>query len=220
MTKNNYLTAGKKNRSKRNLQLIIQILFLVLFIFFIVKGKAQLWMGIFLFSIAASFLIGRVYCGWVCPINTVMKFVTWVKKKLGIKSIKTPAFFTRPWVRYLALGLFIVAFTFIKVTGKQLPVLPVLFGLGIVLTFFFNQEVWHRYLCPYGTILSLPASKTKHVMYIDPEQCNNCGMCKRVCPAVAVEKGDDNHKIIKSDCLICMECSAKCKRNAISYKRV
>jgi len=79
----------------------MQIAFLALFIILFVKGKVQLWMGLFLFAIIVSFLLGRVYCGWICPINTVMKGVTWIKKKLHIKNIEISVFLTKPWVRFL-----------------------------------------------------------------------------------------------------------------------
>ena len=202
---------------KKILQLIIQIVFLVLFIFLFVSGKVQLWMGLFLLGIVASLLLGRIFCGWICPINTVMNAVTWIKKKLHIKSFTIPPFLIKPWVRFIALGLFIAVFIFTIVSGNKLPVLPLLFALGILLTFFFPEELWHRYLCPFGAIFSYPASKSRHTMIINTDKCNNCGACKRVCPTKAVEK-KEKHNIIKGECLVCIECSRSCKQNAISYK--
>lgn len=174
-------------------------------------------MGLFLLSIAASFLLGRIYCGWFCPINTVMKNVTRLKKKLHIKELSIPKSLNKPWIRFIVLGLFIAIFIFTMKTGIKLPVLPAMFAIGIIFTLFFPEELWHHYLCPYGTILSMSSSKTKHHMTIDPEKCNNCTMCSKVCPTKAIEK-DQKHFIIKKNCLVCMECSRNCKQNAISYK--
>ena len=186
---------------KKFFQVFLQLVFLALFIFLIISGKVQLWMGIFIVSILAALLLGRVYCGWVCPINTVMRGVTWIKKKLHIKSVKIPAWLTRPWVRIVVLGLFVAAFIFTMVSGKKLPVLPILFAIGVILTLFFPEELWHRHLCPYGTIMSIPARKSKYAMVIDPDVCNRCGMCKRVCPAKAVEKHELRYQILKTDCI-------------------
>lgn len=202
---------------KKRLQIGIQVLFLILFIFLLIIGKPQLWMGLFLVGVVASFFWGRVYCGWVCSINTVLRGVTWIKKKLRIKSSEIPEFLTKPWVRFSALGLFGAVFVLTIVTGKKLPVLPFLFALGVILTFIYPEELWHRYLCPYGTILSFPGSKSTHYLSVDENLCNNCGACKRVCPAAAILKHENHHEIIKSDCLLCLDCTRVCRQDAISY---
>lgn len=200
------------------LQLIVQAASLVLFIFLTIIGKVQVWMGIFVISIFAVFLLGRVYCGWICPINTATRCVSWLKKKLRVKSARIPGLLTKPWIRLTSLGLFITAFIFTMISGKKLPVLPALFALGIMLTLVFPEELWHRYLCPYGLILSLPARKSNRAMTIDSELCNGCGMCARVCPAKAVEKNERRHEFLRKECLVCMECSRACKQKAIHYR--
>lgn len=203
---------------KKTIQRIIQITFLALFIILFLKGKVQIWMGLLLLGIVASFLFGRFYCGWICSINTVLVGVTWIKQKLHIKSVPIPKFLLKSWVRYLTFSLFIAVFIFTVVSGKKLPVLPALFALGILVTFLFPEELWHRYLCPYGTILNITSSKAKHGMQINEALCNNCGACKRVCPAKAIEKTMAVHVIQMQDCLICMECEISCKKSAINYK--
>lgn len=203
---------------KKTLQLVLQGVFFVLFVFLTLSGRVRVWMGVFAVSILATLLLGRVYCGWICPIHTVMRGVAWIKKKLRIPSVRIPAWVTKPWVRILALGLFLAAFTFTMASGKRLPVLPALFVLGVLLTLFFSEALWHRYLCPYGTILSLPARASRRAMVIHPERCNGCGMCQRVCPAEAVEKHERQYEILKSECLVCMACSEACRQDAIRYQ--
>ena len=203
---------------KKIFQIAVQIIFLLVFIFLIIIGKPQLWMGLFLLGIITSFILGRVYCGWFCSINTILKGIVWVKRKLHIKNLKSPGFLTKSWTRYVVLGLFIAVFIFTIVSGNKLPVLPALFLIGILLTFFFHEELWHHYLCPYGSILHLSASKSLHYVNIDPGKCNNCGACKRICPSKAITKNEKNHEIAKNDCLVCMDCITVCKQGAISYK--
>ena len=60
---------------------VIQIAFLGLFMALLVTGKMQLWMGIFVLGVLASLFWSRLYCGWICPINTTMEGLTFVKKK-------------------------------------------------------------------------------------------------------------------------------------------
>ncbi len=202
---------------KNKLQLIIQLTFLALFLFLVGTGRVQLWMGLFLLGVVLALLLSRLYCGWICPINTVMNGVSWVKKKLGLKGYKTPLTRTKPWIRYLVFALFVATFITSMVTGRQIPVLPALFAIGLILTFFFPEQLWHRYLCPYGTILSLPATTARYTMAIDQEKCTSCAICKKVCPADAVEVNDKQYTINKKECLVCLDCLANCKEGAISY---
>lgn len=203
---------------KKILQKTLQVLLLALFVFLIINGKVQVWMGLLLFGILASIFLGRFYCGWMCPINTVFKWITWAKKKLHIDRLKTPKFLKNKWVRILAFAIFAMVFAFIMIAKAKIPVLPALFLIGVLITLFFPEELWHRYLCPYGSMLRLSSSRTKHTMVVDEDTCNNCGICKKVCPGVAIEKEAKSHKILKGDCLVCMECVAACPQNSISYQ--
>jgi len=202
---------------KKILQIVSQIIFLALFTVLVITGKIQLWMAVFAAGVILSIFLGRLYCGWACPINTVMRAVSWIKRKLKIKSFKIPAFLKKARVRYAVLGLFIALFVFVMVSGKKLPVLPGLLVVGVFLTFFFPEALWHKYLCPYGTIFGLVSSKAKCSVNIDKDVCINCGVCKKVCPAEAVENKNGQYSINKKDCLACMECERKCSVKAINY---
>ena len=203
---------------KKTLQRSIQITLLVLFVALIIMGKPQLWMGLFVLGILASFVFGRVYCGWACAINTVLIGISSLKKKMKIKDKPIPNWLKKPIVRYIGLGLFVLTFIFTLRTGAKLPVLPVIILSGMILTFVYPEELWHRYLCPYGTILHTASKTAKKGVTIDSDICNNCGLCMRVCPALAVEKEEKSHLVLKDDCLVCMECVRKCPQDAISYK--
>jgi ferredoxin len=116
------------------------------------------------------------------------------------------------------LLLFFLTFIFVVRTDNQMPILPVLFLIGIVLTFFFHEELWHRFLCPYGSILNRSSKNPKYGMKVDPNLCINCGRCVKVCPALAIERNDDSHFIKREDCLVCMKCTQVCNPNAITYE--
>lgn len=177
----------------------------------------QLWIGLFLLGIVASIFLGRIYCGWFCPINTTMSAVVWIKKKLHLENRSIPRVITKPWMRFIILGLFIAAFIFSMSSGTKILIFPFLFISGILFTVFFSEALWHCYLCPFGIILSYSASRSSHSMIINMDKCNNCGACSSICPANAIVKME-KHKIIQNKCLICMECSKNCKQNAINYK--
>ncbi|MCD8498440.1 MAG: 4Fe-4S binding protein [Clostridiales bacterium] len=147
-------------------------------------------MVVFLGSAIAGLFFGRFYCGWICPMNTVMRFETWLKRKLHIKSLATPNWLKQSWVRIAILIAFLGLAALGIIGQKPLPVLPALFFLGIGLTLFFPELLWHRYLCPYGTILSLPGRLSRKKMAIEASACVNCGACAKVCPTATISKSE------------------------------
>ena len=74
----------------KRIQTTLQLVFLALFLVLLAKGRVQIWMVVFLGSAIAGLFFGRFYCGWICPMNTVMRFETWLNRKLHIKSLATP----------------------------------------------------------------------------------------------------------------------------------
>ena len=69
---------------------IIRILFFVLFIFLLLNGKMMLWLALYAVSLLAALLFGRVYCGYVCPMNTLMIPTEWLSKKLKLQTVNSP----------------------------------------------------------------------------------------------------------------------------------
>lgn len=198
----------------------IQILTLILFSFLMITGKVQLWMVIFLVSLFLSTFLGRFYCGYICPINTVMEVIDDDASKKKRKRIKTPGWMKNNFVRGVLLVLFLGTMIFVFKTGKKLPVLPILLTLGVVLTIFFEPSLWHRYLCPFGTLLSIFSSKNKKGYRIGDEGCIRCGICVKVCPSDAIA-WDDKEKdpiIIKKECIVCGKCSNDCPKKIIKSK--
>ena len=139
---------------KKVIQRSVQVLTLLLFALLLIQGKVQVWMLIFGGSTLLALLFSRFYCGWICPINTIIRPISWVKKKLKIKRQKMPSWIESGVLRIIVLVLFLATMVFVLRTGKKLPVLPALLGIGVVLSIFFDEALWHRHLCPYGTILS------------------------------------------------------------------
>jgi len=196
---------------------VIQISTTILFIILVALGKVQLWMAIFGIGLLLSTYFGRFYCGYICPINTGMELIDSNADKNKRKRKSVPEIYKKVWIRYGILVLFLGTMIMVFKTGKKLPVLPLLFGLGIIITIFYRPEFWHKYLCPYGTLLSIFSKFGKRSYKVDNEDCIKCGKCVRTCPSDAIlwEDKKDYPIIIQNECLLCGRCKEICPTDAI-----
>lgn len=191
----------------------ITILFLILIAF----GRVQFWMAIFGIGLLLSTYFGRLYCGYICPINTGMELIDDNANKDKRKRRAVPETFKKHWIRYGILVLFLGTMIMVFKTGKNLPVLPGLFGLGIIITICYKPEFWHKYLCPYGTLLSIFSKFNKRSYMVVNEDGIKCGKCVRVCPSDAIlwEDKKEYPIIINNECLLCGKCKEVCPTDTI-----
>lgn len=197
----------------------IQWVTLLVFGVLIFTGKVQVWMVVFVGGLLISTFKGRLYCGYLCPINTVMEVIDDNAEKKKRKRLKTPNWMKSKVVRGIALGMFLGTMVIVFKTGKKLPVLPALFLLGVLLTIVFEPSLWHRYLCPYGTLFSIFSRKNKVGYKVEDEGCIKCGICVRACPtdAISWENKKEDPVINKNECIVCGKCEKKCPQEVISY---
>ncbi len=181
-------------------------------------NRLPLWMAVFAMSLLLSMIFSRFYCGFICPINTVMKPITYLKRKLKIKSLSPPKILMKSYTRYVALLTVTVILVLSIITNREMPVLPLLLGLGFFITLFFGEALFHRHLCPYGALLKHSAKSSRKAVTIDEDACINCGKCQKVCPTEAISKHETFHRIDKQACLTCFNCAHACPVNVIRYK--
>ena len=96
---------------------IIRILFLALFIFLLANGKVVLWLALFGASLVVALIFGRIYCGYVCPMNTLMIPTEWLSKKLKLQTPNTPKWLKSGYLTWITL--FISILTTLKKTTEN-----------------------------------------------------------------------------------------------------
>jgi polyferredoxin len=199
---------------------LVQILFLILFFAVVLKGNMMLWLGLFAVSLVSALFFGRFYCGYICPMNTVMGVTESIAQKSGWQTKNVPKFLQSkvlPWVI-----LVIMVFTMImskKVLHKNVPILLVLLVVSIIITLRYEQWVFHNHICPFGALLGVTGGFAKNSTKVDQDKCIGCKLCQGICPSKAIKVDDGSKKafITTSLCHQCQACTKICPKEAIHY---
>lgn len=204
-----------KTGMAQKLRPAVQLGCLAIYLSLVLSGGYQLWKVGFLLSFLLAALVGRYYCGWMCPINTLMRPVKWLSQKLRLEKKAVPAFIASGRWRWLVFAFFAGLFVLKKLPVFQgkLPVPAIIIASGLLVTLFINERAWHRYLCPWGIMLGLTGRFAR--FGLRAAECRLCRRCLRRCPAEAIRLRDNRIAIDPRYCLLCLDCQAVCPEGAI-----
>ncbi len=204
----------------------------VLFSGFIVASDALL--GALIVLVFYSFVAGRAFCSWICPLNIVVDLATWLKSKFRIKSIET----NTKSIRHLRYYLLVLTLILSSILGFAVfemlsPIgflhRNIVFGFGtgimaVVAVFLFDLFAkplsFCFHLCPLGAFYSFVSHfrvlKVNHIV----DNCTKCNLCFTVCPEKQVLGiiGNSTGKIQSGECTNCGRCIEVCEDKALKFK--
>lgn len=202
---------------------VIRLLLLVLFLFLVFKGKMMLWLALFALSLVIAIIFGRVYCGYACPMNTLMIPIEWISKKLKLQTDKSPKWLLSGRFAWISL-IGSVAFTIFarKVLEKNIPILIIWLAVSVVITLRYKPAVFHNLICPFGVLQKFFGRFARFSQNVNKEGCIGCKLCEKACPteAIIVNAEDKKADINTSLCLQCTNCQQVCPKDTINYKRI
>lgn len=181
----------------------------------------MLWMAVFGLGLVTSLLLGRYYCGYICPMNTIMRPINWLARKLSLQTSATPKWLQSGRFALVALGVSLLVVVITRVALKiQFPFLLVWLALAALITLRYKPAVFHNLICPYGALFRVSGHYSRHSQQVQPEECIGCGKCLKPCPSEAIKLNKTTRLAIinKEICHQCQDCRAVCPENAIHYQ--
>lgn len=167
-----------------------------------------------------ALLMGRFFCGYICPIGALQDFFKYIGEKLGIKEVHLyrGKYFKPEIIKYFVFIL--VTILSILGIGKIISMyspwvayLNIFMGFNIlrgtfvlvliIVSSMFIKRIFCRCFCPLGALQGLiyavgPLKINKN------KQCNGCNKCLVNCP-VDIENTEDS--VMSPECINCLECT-------------
>lgn len=202
---------------------IIRVLFLGLFLYLIITGNMMLWLALFALSLIVAIFFGRLYCGYVCPMNTVMIPVEWISKKLKWQNSTAPKWLEKGILPWAFLGISIVAMLLSKkILHINLPLLLIWLVVSILVTLRYKPYIFHNLICPFGALQKTFGRFARFSKNVNKTNCIGCKKCEEVCPSksIIVSVKDNKANISTKLCLQCKNCSEVCPTSTIKYTKL
>jgi polyferredoxin len=181
--------------------------------------------------LAASWTFRKSFCSWLCPVGTVSEYLWRLGRQTFGRNFRLPGKLDVGLrsLKYLLLGLFFYAvgsmsvaaiheflegpyglvddvkmLNFFRTLGVRGGVVLAMLVIGSV----FVQNLWCRYLCPYGALMGLAGLASPLRIRRQTTVCIDCAKCAKACPAGLPV--DRLVQIASAECTGCMECVAVC----------
>ena len=173
-------------------------------------------------------LLGRVFCGWVCPVNTLLEGFDLLRRRALPKiGVRPPDLAVPRWAKWALLftGLAAAVAFDVALWANLLPHVQIgrdvfslmVFGVtnGGVLIFsgvilgelLLSRRAWCRSLCPTGALLGLFGSLAPFRVRKAERACiEGCTACARICPMGVNPAGSFS----LAECYNCGVCTAAC----------
>ncbi len=200
-------------------------------------GGGGFYLSLFLSAlplIIITLLLGRVFCGWLCPMHLIFELNGKVRSVLNRMGIRTINFSFGRLNKYMvlvfgvlfSLALGVQFFTFVyppAILNREIIHLiyfgsvgigAVTLGLVMFMEVSLSERLWCRYFCPGGALYSLLGAYRVVTVVRDPGLCDLCGDCDRVCEFGLSPMKD----AVGMECDNCGKCIAHCEQKGLSFK--
>lgn len=184
--------------------------------------------------LVSTLLIGRMFCGFACPLGALQVAISNFRLKSSTKKQKEVKYFFKipqkysKIIRWVFFALIIVTtifvnfallqyvnpflgFNLIRAASLLVILFPIISLILTIILSFFTYRPWCQLFCPFGATASI-LSKFSRYKYRRTDDCTQCDLCENICPTD--EAYEDSSK---SECYYCGRCVDICPQDAIKF---
>ncbi len=180
--------------------------------------------AVFLLFVLLTFLFGRFYCAFICPLGILQDFIAFISRRKSSpqKNHAKLRYAIAGIVFGLLMGGWAGGLLFLDPYSNSGRIFYFSSAAGItafiVIAFLavWKKRIFCTAICPAGTVMGLLAKYGVFRLKI-ADTCVKCGQCVRNCPAGCIDIAQgavDNER-----CVRCMNCLAVCPRHSISFAK-
>lgn len=176
-----------------------------------------------------TLLLGRVWCGWLCPQTTLTDLAEWLATRLGLHGKNRQN--ENGFGKKLALHSFYMVLAFLvssnllwyfikpldffaKLATLQLHYATWVCLLTVAMVIYLDLALLQRLMCsefcPYGRFQTVLADQSTLALHLPPAElarCIECNSCVRVCPMqIDIRNG------YQVECINCGRCLDACRQ--------
>jgi len=189
-------------------------------------------------AFAVTFIVGRAFCGYLCPLGAEQEIIDRVVKT-DLRAVP----YLR-YVKYLLAALWVGGAVFLA-AGSGGLVLDPLYGLGsglppwsaamyaflyamtigvFILVLVLGRRGICKYFCPMSVVF-IGITGLKDLLKIpslhlesESKDCIRCNKCTTACPmSLPVQKMVEENRMQNPECITCGNCIGNCPKNAIRF---
>lgn len=187
--------------------------------------------------ILKTLFIGRIFCGFACPVGILEELISKINFKSNVKDQKNKKFIIEvssklaKIIRWTFFGVAMIlslvwtisilqiinpflGFSFFKTPEAVALIIPLIILIIVMAASFFLYRPWCRFLVPFGAIASL-TSRYSVIKYRRTDDCTECGLCEEICPTQEAYRDSK-----KTECYFCGRCVDICPVDAIKLEKL
>jgi len=179
---------------------------------------------------------GRIFCGWVCPMNMVTDLANKIRTFFRLENTWKSWDIKRE-VRYWVIALSVVLSAILGVTAFEWisPIgamhRGIIYGIGfgwafVLIVFLFDliavKNGFCGHICPLGAFYSLTGRYGFLRIGYDRDKCTDCMKCIDICPEKQVLHmvGEQSGPVRSGECINCGRCVEVCDDDALKFSSI